>query len=219
MTLPRPHTILVAVAALLALPFALAAAVQGLDGLDLAQRRPTRFLHAGDPAASLSLFVHMVAGAAITVLALLQTLPGLRARHPAFHRRSGRLVLAAAMLTALGGLAYIARQGTIGGPGMSAGFALYGVLMALAAARTWRFAGADVPRHRRWGLRLVWLAIGSWLYRVQYGLWYAATGGLGSTEAFDGPFDRVMVVGFFLPHLLLLELFLRRRPATPLAPR
>jgi hypothetical protein len=208
---PSPHSILIGTALLLALPFAVVSALQGIDGLDLHQRKPTRLLHADDPAASLSLFVHMIAGAAITLLALVQTLPSVRARWPRAHRVSGRIVTAAALATAAGGLGYIARQGTIGGPGMSAGFALYGVLLAVAAVQTFRFARArSLERHRRWALRLVWLAIGSWLYRVQYGLWHAATGGLGSTEAFDGPFDQAMFVGFFLPHLLLLELWLRR---------
>jgi uncharacterized membrane protein len=210
---PAPFPLLIGATVLLALPFALMAAIQGLDGLDLEQRSPTRFLHPDDPRSSLSLFVHMIAGAAITVLALIQTLPGLRARFPAIHRATGRVVVAAALVTAAGGLIYIARQGTIGGPGMSAGFALYGVLMALAAAQTFRFAQArKIDRHRRWALRLVWLAIGSWLYRVQYGLWHAATGGLGSTTEFDGPFDQAMFLGFFLPQLVLLELYLRRNP-------
>jgi hypothetical protein len=162
--------------------------------------------------ASPAILLHMIAGAFVTTLALLQPVAAVRDRWPRLHRWNGRLVIAASLLTALGGLAYVAARGTIGGPGMSAGFALYGLLMALAAGMTWRTAGtSDIARHRRWGLRLVWLAIGSWLYRVQYGLWYAATGGLGSTEAFTGPFDRVMFVGFFLPQLFLLELWLRTR--------
>ncbi|MDB2407303.1 DUF2306 domain-containing protein [Jannaschia sp.] len=210
--MPRPRAWLTGLAVLLALPFALASAWQGIDGLDLRQTDPTRFLHASDAPASRALFVHMIAGAAITVLALLQPVAAIRSRWPRAHRVSGRIVGTGALITAAGGLIYIARQGTIGGPAMSAGFALYGLLLAMAAVQTVRFArGRDIARHRRWGLRLMWLAIASWLYRVQYGLWYAATGGAGSTPAFDGPFDHFMFIGFYLPQLIALEVFLRRR--------
>ncbi|PWJ17028.1 DUF2306 domain-containing protein [Jannaschia seohaensis] len=219
MTLPRPMTLLIGLAVLLALPFAVVSARQGIDGLDLVLATPTRFVHPEDGWASRALFVHMIAGAAVTVLALLQPVAAIRTRWPRVHRVSGRIVVGGALITAAGGLTYIARQGTVGGPGMSAGFALYGVLLGAAAVQTIRVARArDTARHRRWGLRLMWLAIGSWLYRVQYGLWYAATGGLASTEAFDGAFDRAMFVGFFLPQLLLLELYLRRRPAPSAEP-
>ncbi|TFL18887.1 DUF2306 domain-containing protein [Jannaschia formosa] len=217
MTMPRPLTLLIGFALLTALPFALVSALQGIDGLDMAQAEPTRFLHPEDGAASRALFVHMIAGAAVTLLALLQPVAAIRDRWPRVHRVSGRIVVFGALLTAAGGLTYIARQGTIGGAGMSAGFALYGVLLAGAAIMTLRHAGRDIARHRRWGLRLTWLAIGSWLYRVQYGLWHAASGGAGSTPSFDGPFDQAMFVGFFLPHLILLEIYLRRRPG-PAAP-
>ncbi|MEM7641439.1 MAG: DUF2306 domain-containing protein [Pseudomonadota bacterium] len=204
-------TAVIALAAILAVPFVLLSVAQGIDGLRGAPREPTRFFHPGAPLSNLSIFTHMMAGGIITALALVQAVPHIRVRWPKLHRISGRITVAGALLTALGGLTYIAVQGTIGGRGMSVGFALYGLLLAGAAGMTYRTARArNRPAHRRWGLRLVWLAIGSWLYRVQYGLWYALTGGAGSTEAFDGPFDQVMFVGFFLPHLLLLEIYLRR---------
>ncbi|MEM7489560.1 MAG: DUF2306 domain-containing protein [Pseudomonadota bacterium] len=215
-----PGAVLLGLVVLAAAPFAVSSALQGLDGIDGVQREPTRLFHAGDTAANLGIFTHMIAGAAITVLALLQPIAAIRDRWPRFHRLNGRLVVAAALVTATGGLLYIAAQGTIGGPGMSAGFGLYGLCLAGTAAMTFRTARArDFDAHRRWALRLVWLAIGSWLYRVQYGLWYAATGGARSTPQFDGPFDQAMFVGFFLPHLLLLEIYLRRRAHVEPAPR
>ncbi|MEM8849765.1 MAG: DUF2306 domain-containing protein [Pseudomonadota bacterium] len=205
-------TALIALALLLALPFVAHSVTQGVDGLNgVEQREPTRFRHPDALLSNLGIFTHMIFGGVITVLALLQAVPHIRTRWPKLHRISGRITVVGALLTALGGLIYIATQGTIGGVGMNAGFTLYGLLLAAAATMTYRTARArNRAAHRRWGLRLVWLAIGSWLYRVQYGLWYALTGGAGSTEAFTGPFDQVMFVGFFLPHLLLLELYLRR---------
>jgi hypothetical protein len=216
MRLARPNRswlapTLLGVTVLLVLPFAYYSLAKGVDGLDGRSDMQARFM-AGAVASPAILF-HMIAGALLTTLALLQPIAAIRDRWPRLHRWNGRLLIAAALATAAGGLIYIAAQGTIGGPGMSAGFALYGALMGLAAGMTWRTAGTpDIARHRRWGLRLVCLAIGSWLYRVQYGLWFAITGGWGSsTDDFTGPFDLFMFTGFFLPQLLLLELWLRTR--------
>lgn len=97
---------------------------------------------------------------------------------------------------------------------MSFGFALYGLCLAGSAAMTLRTARArDRAAHRRWGLRTIWLAIASWLFRVEYGLWFLFTGGLGSTPTLDGPFDKVMVLAFFVPPLLILEWRFRRAGA------
>jgi uncharacterized membrane protein len=206
----RGAAIALALLALMAAPFARHAAELGWAGLTRDLWPESRF----DPpgvAVSAAIFLHMATGAAITVLAPLQLVPQVRARAPALHRLGGRMVVGLSLATAAAGLAWIAARGTIGGPEMSAAFALYGALLALAAAQAWRFARAgEYGRHRAWALRLVVLAMASWLYRVQYGVWYAATGGLGSTPDFTGAFDRVQVWAFFLPWLALLELWLWR---------
>ncbi|MEO0745994.1 MAG: DUF2306 domain-containing protein, partial [Pseudomonadota bacterium] len=140
--------------------------VAGLGGDPEAQDRL-----AGTLTSNLGMFVHMVAGGVVTLLAVVQWAGPLRRRWPRVHRMSGRVLAPLALVTALGGLIYIALRGTIGGPMMSVGFGLYGVLMAVAAVQTLRLAMArDLVRHRRWGLRLIVLALGSWLYRVHYGL-------------------------------------------------
>jgi hypothetical protein len=65
--------------------------------------------------------------------------------------------------------------------------------------------------HRDWALRLFVLAIGSFLYRLHYGLWYLATDGVWTAEDFSGAFDRVQIFAFYLPYLALVELWLRHR--------
>jgi hypothetical protein len=192
---------------LLTLPFVLRSGMAGLAGLRSLGRSA-----AGT--ADLAIALHMVAGAAITALAPLQVVAPLRRRLPGLHRAAGRLVTAGAAITAAAGLVFILLNGTVGGPVMDAGFALYGVLLGLAAAQAYRHARArDFARHREWALRLFVLAIASWLYRVHYGLWYLATGGLGSDLSdFSGAFDRVQVFAFYLPYLGALELwFVRER--------
>lgn len=203
---------------LLALPFALYAARFGLSGLT-ADLSGTTYLHTpGDWRPNLSLFLHMIAGAVITLLAPLQLVPMIRRRWPAVHRASGYAVVVLALLTGTGGLLFIALRGTIGGPLMDAAFAGYGLLLLAAAVGTARHARArDFARHRRWGLRLFVLAIGSWIFRLHYVLWYAVTDGLWSEPDFSGAFDRAQMFAFYLPYLLALELWLRaRRRGVPL---
>jgi hypothetical protein len=204
-----PATLAAILVALAAAPFAHYAIGLGRAGLATDLWPESRF----DPpgvATSPAIFLHMITGGLITALAPLQTLPALRTRAPALHRWSGRAIAAAAFVTAFSGLVWIVDRGTIGGAGMSIAFAVYGVLMGVAAVETVRHARARrLDRHRRWALRLTVLALASWAYRVHYGIWYAATGGLASNEAFTGLFDRVQVWAFYLPYLAALELWLR----------
>lgn len=201
---------------LLAAPFAFYAFRFGLEGAGFGALRETYLIQPAAPFGNGAISLHMILGGALTVLVPLQLSPGLRRRFPHWHRGAGRLLVAGALLTGAAGCAFILMRGTIGGMWMDAGFLLYGALMMLAAAQAWRFAraGRFVP-HRAWALRLFVLVLGSWLYRVHYGLWYLATDGLASTPEFTGTFDRVQNVAFYLPYLVLLEIWLRTRPVPP----
>lgn len=196
------------------LPFVLHAFGRGAAGLGGYTQACGRLCWPDLPAVTPSIFAHMILGAAITLLALVQLAGPIRRHWPAVHRWTGRMVVVASLGTAAGGFVYMAGVGTVGGPVMTLGFTLYGLLMVGAAAQTWRFARArDVASHRRWGLRLVVLALGSWLYRVHYSLWFIVADGAGTAADFSGTFDRIQVFAFYLPYLLLLEVYLRRRPA------
>ena len=48
---------------------------------------------------------------------------------------------------------------------------------------------------------------------MDYGLWLIAAHGLGHRPDFHGPFDAVMAFFFYVPNLILAELFLRARAA------
>lgn len=122
------------------------------------------------------------------------------------------MLFVTASLTAAGGLTYISLRGTIGGPLMSIGFALYGVCVLVACTQTVRLARSrQFDRHRDWALRFFILAIGSWIYRLHYELWYAATGGLGMQADYRGDFDQIQVFAFFVPYLVGLEIYIRLR--------
>jgi hypothetical protein len=194
---------------LLTLPFAIYATNLGQGGLRDALPAP-HYIRSDNTVANLSIFSHMAAGAAITVLVPIQLITSLRLRLPVLHRWSGRLIILAAVVTAIGGLVYIPLRGTIGGMPMNIGFSLYGVMVLLTALQTIRYARARrIADHNAWALRFFWLVLGSWFYRVHYGLWYLATDGLWSNPQFTGGFDLVQSFAFFLPYLIGAEVYLR----------
>lgn len=141
---------------------ALTRGISGLSGDPEAQGRLAgSFLSVG------FIFGHMVLGGVVTLLAVIQSAGSVRQRWLRVHRVSGRTLAVCAFITGVAGLGYIAMRGTIGGQVMNAGFGLYGALMILCAIQAPRYAMAgDYARHRRWGLRLIVLALGSWIYRV-----------------------------------------------------
>jgi uncharacterized membrane protein len=163
------------------------------------------------PAATIGIGLHFATGGVILVLGSIQLIKAIRVRYPSFHRWVGRVYVAASVVAAVGGLLFILLRGTIGGTVMDIGFGLYGVLMLLAAVQTIRYAKAGrLDLHRAWALRLYALAIGSWLFRMEHGFWYALSGHYGHTPQFTGGFDKFMSFFFYLPNLLVAEIFIRK---------
>jgi len=166
----------------------------------------------GYATATTGMGLHLMAGAVILLLGSIQLIASIRTRYPAFHRWVGKIYLVSSLFAALGGLVFIIVKGTIGGLVMNIGFALYGVLMLVAVVQTYRHAVAGtMEEHRAWALRLYALAIGSWLYRMDYGFWFQLTNRLGHLHNFEGPFDRVMPFFFYIPNLLVAQIFIRSR--------
>jgi hypothetical protein len=171
-----------------------------------------RLYEPATPMASIAMGAHFFTGATLLLLGPVQLLTAARAQYRVAHRWVGRIYVLAAGVAGLAGLGFIAAKGTVGGPIMSAGFALYGALVTLAAVQTYRYAQARrFAAHRAWAIRLFALAMGSWLYRMEYGFWIAFTDGLGSTQSFTGPFDHLMAFAFYLPNLAVAELLIRAK--------
>lgn len=164
----------------------------------------------GGTLANSGIGLHFLAGGIILILGCIQLLPSIRRHAPRLHRVSGRVYLLACLTTSIGGLIFIVARGTIGGALMDLGFGLYGVLMFACTVQTYRYARRqEFARHRSWALRLFALAIGSWLYRMEYGLWFMFADAVGHQDDFRGWFDGFMAFFFFLPNLLVVELILR----------
>lgn len=166
----------------------------------------------GEPTATVSIGLHVAFGGIILVLGCIQLVSSLRKKYPALHRWLGRVYVIASLATAIGGLIFILLKGTVGGTIMDIGFSGYGIIMLIAAIETIRHARAGrMDQHRAWGIRLFALAIGSWMYRMYYGFWFLAADGAGHTDFFSGPFDYFMDFWFYLPNLLVAEIFIRRK--------
>jgi len=164
----------------------------------------------GNPVTTSGIATHFAAGGIILLLGCIQLIPAVRSRVPALHRWIGRVYVAASILAGLGGVTFIIARGTIGGPVMDVGFSGYGILTVLCAVQTYRYARArQLSQHRAWALRLFALAIGSWLYRMDYGFWLLLAHGVGHVPTFRGWFDHIMAFFFYVPNLLLVELLLR----------
>jgi hypothetical protein len=164
------------------------------------------------PLASVGIGAHFAAGAILLLLGPIQLIGEIRAKALPVHRWIGRIYAFAAFAAGLGGLTFIAVKGTVGGLPMTIGFSLYGALMVVTAVETVRNAMLRrIDTHRAWAIRLFSLAIGSWLYRMDYGFWMLFTGNLGHTDQFSGWFDYFMDFFFFVPNLIVAELFIRAR--------
>lgn len=210
---PSVATVVLVILALNTVWFVLHSASLGLSGLRAdAPGTVSRVFAAGTALSNLAIALHMVAGSALTIGAPLQALPILRRRWPAVHRKFGYVLFGLALATGAGGLVYIAVSGTVGGWWMSFWFAVYGALLIVSAANTVYHAIAkDRVRHTEWAIRLIILAVGSWIYRMHYVIWYSLTDRAASNDAFTGLFDRIQVFAFFLPYLLVAEVVFARR--------
>ncbi|WP_258098638.1 DUF2306 domain-containing protein [Marinoscillum pacificum] len=156
--------------------------------------------------------LHFAAGGIILILGCIQLLDGIRTKYPVFHRWVGRVYVVASIITALGGLAFIFLKGTIGGLWMNVAFTGYGVLTFLAGVFAIKYArSGDFEKHRVWAIRLFALAIGSWLYRMEYGFWFLIMDRAGHASDFTGPFDYFMDFFFYIPNLLIAQLFISRK--------
>ena len=104
---------------------------------------------------TIAMAAHLVLGAILLLLGPIQFIGRLRQRAPSLHRWSGRVYGVSALGAGLGGLVFVLGRGTVGGPVMSIGFGLYGVLMVLAATQTMRHAWCRrLDLHRAWAIRL-----------------------------------------------------------------
>jgi hypothetical protein len=174
----------------------------------------------GDTFFNLVLGLHLLFVVTIIAGGVLQLIPRIRHRLPAFHRWNGRAYLLAAAVLSEGGLAMVwLRGGMVGDLPQHLGVSLNGLLILAFATIAWRHARARrFDLHRRWALRLFLAVSGVWLFRVGLMFWLVVNGGPAGfdPDTFTGPFLSFLSFAQYLLPLGVLEIYFRvqRRPGT-----
>lgn len=166
----------------------------------------------GDPVGNVATGVHLLVAATIMLSGVLQLVPQLRSRVPAFHRWNGRAYLAAAVIASLTGIYMLWWRGAVGDVVQRIGTSVNGILVIwFAGMALWRILDRDVGAHRRWALRLFLAVGGVWFFRVGLMFWFAVNRGspVGfDVETFQGPFLSFLAFAQYLVPLAILEMYL-----------
>lgn len=166
---------------------------------------------AGDTLGNASLLGHVLAAAVLSLVGLLQLVPALRQRFPAWHRRAGRGFLSLALVAVVSGLYMTWLRGSRLGDVSAAAISLNGLLIGVAVVMAWRLARQHrFAEHRRWAIRAFLLVSGVWMLRLGLMAWILVNQGpRGNTDQLDGAFDLVWVFGCYLLPLAVAELYFR----------
>ncbi|WP_298961843.1 DUF2306 domain-containing protein [uncultured Roseibium sp.] len=151
---------------------------------------------------ALALYAHI--GVAPIALALMpfQFMSGVRRRWPALHRWSGRVYVAAILVSGLAGLQLAFHTTT--GAFATLGFALLAFIwLGTTGAAFYYAVSRQIERHRRWMLRSAALTFAAVTLRVYLGSSMA----LGADFAIAYP---IISWACWVPNAVLVELYLRR---------
>lgn len=165
----------------------------------------------GDHAGNVVFAAHVLLASVVTFAGLMQLVPPLRRRFPAWHRWTGRTFLVIAGFMALSGFWLTIVRGTSLSAVSSVAIVIDGLLILVFAGVTWRHAvKRRFERHRIWAMRTFMVVSGVWFLRVGLMGWVVVNQGpVGMTEDLSGPADIVLTFGSYLIPLALLELYFR----------
>ena len=173
---------------------------------------------AADWIASLGIGMHYVMGTVLVLAWPILFSARIRSRLRSIHRWTGRVYVTAGFLAGVGGMSFILARHN-GGPAHIA-FAIWGSVMMLSATLAYTHARAKrFTAHRAWAIRLFAMVLGSWLYDLEVYAWQDLTSGAGMTERGDGPLDYFFLYFFFVPNLLVAEIFIRNQHKRLALPR
>jgi uncharacterized membrane protein len=166
----------------------------------------------GDTVGNLAVATHLFSAAVIILAGMVQLIPQVRDRAPAFHRWNGRLYIVTAFSISIAGLYMTWVRGSVGDLIQHLGSSLMAVLIMLCAAMALRYAMArDFRTHRRWALRLYIVVSASLFIRAAIFLSFVLNHGpFGFDPAtFSGPFLTFITFAQYLVPLALLEMYMR----------
>ncbi len=212
---------LVAVA-ILSIPFVYHAFMSGLDYVVDGAGEHGAFNRADDsrfPIALYLLAIHMMMGASMNILSPFQVYLGRTQKSKILHRWIGFSTIAIAFFGATAGTLYFSMA-----PDTNAGDrehflifqagTIYGVVMFYVTYKVVQtLMTRNYSAHKEWAIRLFMLAIGSWLFRVNIGVY--ATGNLVGLQHIlpPGGFGVLNAFGFYMMPLAIYEGYLRLRRA------
>ncbi|RKR03071.1 DUF2306 domain-containing protein [Maricaulis maris] len=166
----------------------------------------------GDWLGNLGFISHVLLAALVSAAGVIQLLPMIRRKFPAFHRWTGRAYISVAVFLAIGGILLIWVRGTRLNDWAALGTTIDGLLILVTATFTLRHAMARrIDLHRRWAMRLFVVVSGVWFIRVAYMAWAIASGGAGMRRTLDGPTDILVPYLAFLVPLIVLEVYQKAR--------
>jgi uncharacterized membrane protein YozB (DUF420 family) len=151
-------------------------------------------------------YAHLVPGVIYLLLAPIQLWRGFRTRHYEWHRRVGRVALAAGLVAGVVGIVF-GLLFSFGGVVQASASVVFGTWFVVALARAYRaIRRGDRRAHRRWMIRAFAIGLAVGTIRAWIGL-FQALGVLSFQDAFG--------VAFWLSftlHFVAAELWLRWRP-------
>ena len=151
-------------------------------------------------------FLHVLPGALVLALGLLQFSSAIRTRHPKLHRACGRVLLVAAVVAAVSGL-FFGIAVPYGGFAETSATTVFGGLMLVAAARAYAaIRRREIATHREWMIRLFAVAIGIAVIRVISFAWLGARG--TPEDVNPAAFGLLLWIGWLLT-LAVAELWIR----------
>lgn len=176
---------------------------------------------AGDGVGNGVLLAHVLAAALLSLGGVLQLVPWLRRRWPAWHRWAGRGFMTLSLAGVTSGLFLAWVRGSRLGDASTIAISISGLLAIVALVMAWRLARQRrFVEHRRWAIRALLLVSSVWTLRLGFMAWIILNQGpRGNTSRMDGWFDVAWSFGCYLLPLAVAELYFRAERAGPLAQR
>jgi uncharacterized membrane protein len=163
----------------------------------------------------LTLF-HILPGMLFMVLGPLQFVRGLRAKHPAIHRWSGRVFLLASAVIGITGLTMVLRD-SIGGADEKAAIVLFGSFFLIALGKAlWHALYREFAQHREWMIRGFAIGLAVATIRPIMGCFFAVAVMRGQRPEPSRFFGTAFWIGFIV-QAIVAEIWVRwtRRNHSP----
>lgn len=161
--------------------------------------------------------IHIIPGVLFMLLGPLQLISTIRARHPRWHRLSGRIVVFCGLIIGVSALLMSFAMPAIGGRTQAAATVLFGIFSLIALGKGfWHIRKRQIALHREWMIRAFAIGLAVATIRPIVGLFFATSRltGLTPHEFFGAAFW----TGFVL-HLFAAEAWIRNtRPAQKYPP-